>query len=285
MCSAALLDFYLKHWGIEMSQWNLQGEVAVVIGGTGVLGGAMAQGLAEAGASVAVLGRDHDRGNNRVAAIEAAGGTGVFAACDATDKASLKAAHEAVVAALGPVNVLLNAAGGNQPQVTLNDDLDFAAIATDDWQRCFDLNLGAGALLPCQEFGSAMAAQGRGSIINIASIAAHLPVSRVVAYSAAKAAVLNLTQFLAREWADKGVRVNSITPGFFPAEQNRRLLFEDDGTPTERGQQILSHTPMDRFGRPEELVGAAVFLASDEASGFVTGTDIRVDGGFLATTI
>ena len=199
-----------------MSQWNLQGEVAVVIGGTGVLGGAMAQGLAEAGASVAVLGRDHDRGHKRVAAIEAAGGTGVFAACDATDKASLKAAHEAVVAALGPVNVLLNAAGGNQPQVTLNDDLDFAAIATDDWQRCFDLNLGAGALLPCQEFGSAMAAQGRGSIINIASIAAHLPVSRVVAYSAAKAAVLNLTQFLAREWADKGVRVNSITPGFFP---------------------------------------------------------------------
>ena len=247
-----------------MSQWNLQGEVAVVIGGTGVLGGAMAQGLAEAGASVAVLGRDHERGNKRVAAIEAAGGTGVFAACDATDKASLKDAHEAVVAALGPVNVLLNAAGGNQPQVTLNDDLDFAAIATDDWQRCFDLNLGAGALLPCQEFGSAMAARGRGSIINIASIAAHLPVSRVVAYSAAKAAVLNLTQFLAREWADKGVRVNSITPGFFPAEQNRRLLFEDDGTPTERGQQILSHTPMDRFGRPEELVGAAVFLASDD---------------------
>ena len=271
------MDCYLKHWGIEMSQWNLRGEVAAVIGGTGVLGGAMAQGLAEAGASVAVLGRDHDRGHKRVAAIEAAGGTGVFAACDATDKASLKAAHEAVVAALGPVNVLLNAAGGNQPQVTLNDDLDFAAITTDDWQRCFDLNLGAGALLPCQEFGSAMVARGRGSIINIASVAAHLPVSRVVAYSAAKAAVVNLTQFLAREWADQGVRVNS--------EQNRRLLFEDDGTPTERGQQILSHTPMNRFGRPEELVGAAVFLASDAASGFVTGTDIRVDGGFLATTI
>ena len=109
-----------------------------------------------------MLGRDHDRGHKRVAAIEAAGGTGVFAACDATDKASLKAAHEAVVAALGPVNVLLNAAGGNQPQVTLNDDLDFAAIAIDDWQRCFDLNLGAGALLPCQEFGSAMAARGPG---------------------------------------------------------------------------------------------------------------------------
>ena len=152
-----------------------------------------------------------------------------------------------VVAALGPVNVLLNAAGGNQPQVTLNDDLDFAAITTDDWQRCFDLNLGAGALLPCQEFGSAMVAQGRGSIINIASVAAHLPVSRVVAYSAAKAAVVNLTQFLAREWADQGVRVNSITPGFFPAEQNRRLLFEDDGTPTERGQQIPlphAHEPL-----------------------------------------
>ena len=130
-----------------------------------------------------------------------------------------------------------------------------------------------------------MVEQGRGSIIHIASVAAHLPVSRVVAYSAAKAAVVNLTQFLAMEWAEQGVRVNSITPGFFPAEQNRRLLFEEDGSPTPRAVQILSHTPMNRFGMPEELVGAVVFLASAAASGFVTGTDIRVDGGFLSTTI
>ena len=154
-----------------------------------------------------------------------------------------------------------------------------------DWQTNFDLNLVGGVLLPCQEFGPAMAARGRGSIINIASVAAHVPLSRVTAYSAAKAAVLNLTAFLAREWAPKGVRVNTITPGFFPGQQNRRLLFNEDGTPTPRTNAIWSHTPMARFGEPRELVGAAIFLASHSASSFVTGTDIRVDGGFLAQTI
>ncbi len=285
MYSVVVLDWHLKRWDIEMSRYDLSGEVAVVIGGTGVLGGAIAQGLAEAGAKVAVLGRSQERGKERVAAIEQAGGEALFAACDATDKTSLAEAQAAVGAGLGAVGVLVNAAGGNQPQVTLNDELSFEGIETADWQNCFDLNLGAGALLPCQVFGPAMVTAGKGSIINIASVAAHLPVSRVVAYSAAKAAVVSLTQFLAREWAQKGVRVNSITPGFFPAEQNRRLLFEEDGSPTERGGQILSHTPMNRYGRPEELVGAAVFLASEAASSFVTGTDICVDGGFLATTI
>jgi len=268
-----------------MSRYDLSGEVAVVLGGTGVLGGAIAQGLAEAGAKVAVLGRSQERGKERVVAIEQAGGEALFAACDATDKTSLVEAQAVVGSGLGAVGVLVNSAGGNQPQVTLNDELSFEGIETADWQNCFDLNLGAGALLPCQVFGPAMVTAGKGSIINIASVAAHLPVSRVVAYSAAKAGVVSLTQFLAREWAQKGVRVNTITPGFFPAEQNRRLLFEEDGSPTERGGQILSHTPMNRYGRPEELVGAAVFLASGAASSFVTGTDICVDGGFLATTI
>jgi NAD(P)-dependent dehydrogenase (short-subunit alcohol dehydrogenase family) len=285
MYSVVVLDWHLKRWDIEMSRYDLSGEVAVVIGGTGVLGGAIAQGLAEAGAKVAVLGRSQERGKERVAAIEQAGCDALFAACDARDKTSLAEAQAEVGAGLGAVGVLVNAAGGNQPQVTLNDELSFEDIETADWQDCFDLNLGAGALLPCQVFGPAMVTAGKGSIINIASVAAHLPVSRVVAYSAAKAAVVSLTQFLAREWAQKGVRVNSITPGFFPAEQNRRLLFEEDGSPTERGGQILSHTPMNRYGRPEELVGAAVFLASEAASSFVTGTDICVDGGFLATTI
>ena len=130
-----------------------------------------------------------------------------------------------------------------------------------------------------------MGERERGSIINIASVSAHLPLSRVVSYSAAKAAVLNLTQFLAREWAPQGVRVNSITPGFFPAEQNRNLLFKSDGSPTPRAQSILGHTPMARFGKSEELIGAVVFLASHRASGFVTGIDLRVDGGFLSQTI
>jgi NAD(P)-dependent dehydrogenase (short-subunit alcohol dehydrogenase family) len=130
-----------------------------------------------------------------------------------------------------------------------------------------------------------MVRRGKGSIINIASVSAHVPLSRVVAYSAAKAAVLNLSQFLAREWAPKGVRVNSITPGFFPAEQNRRVLFNPDGTPTARTQTIMGHTPMERFGEPRELIGAAIFLASARASSFVTGADVRVDGGFLCRTI
>ncbi len=148
------------------------------------------------------------------------------------------------------------------------------------------MNLVGGVLLPCQEFGSAMAAREKGSIINIASVSAHLPLSRVVAYSSSKAAVLSLSQFLAREWATKGVRVNTITPGFFPAEQNRKLLFNDDGTPTARTKSIWGHTPMNRFGEAQELIGAAVFLAAPKASSsFITGTDIRVDGGFLSQTI
>ena len=166
----------------------------------------------------------------------------------------------------------------------MTDELAFEDIDIDAWGDSFDLNLVAGVLLPCQVFGPAMVQAGQGSIINIASIAAHVPLSKVVAYSAAKAAVVSLTQFLAREWAPH-VRVNSITPGFFPGEQNRRLLYDETGLPTARGDQILQHTPMGRFGEPDDLVGAAVFLASRQASSFVTGTDLRVDGGFLATTI
>ena len=139
--------------------------------------------------------------------------------------------------------------------------------------------------MPCQVFGAGMLKRKKGSIINIASVSAHIPLSKVVAYSAAKAAVISLSQFLAREWAPHGIRVNTITPGFFPAEQNRKLLFKDDGTPTDRAKSIMGHTPMGRFGQPNELIGAAVFLASPKASGFVTGIDLRVDGGFLSQTI
>ena len=265
--------------------FDLSGEVAVIIGATGVLGGALAQGLALAGAKVAVLGRNAARGQARVDQIVNAGGTAVFFAADATQKQSLTGAHQAVSKSLGATSILVNAAGGNDPKVTVSSERAFEQISLKDWEENFDLNLVGGVLLPCQEFGPAMVARGRGSIVNIASVASHVPVSRVVAYSAAKAAVLNLTQFLAREWAAQGVRVNSITPGFFPAEQNRKLLFNDDGSPTARTQAIWGHTPMRRFGEPAELVGAALFLASHKASSFVTGTDIRVDGGFLAQTI
>lgn len=268
-----------------MNLFDLSGEVAVVIGGTGVLGGALAEGLAAAGASVAVIGRNAERGEARARVIREAGGKAVFAAADAMIRDDLRRAHVAIRDALGAPTILVNAAGGNDPKVTVTDTQRIEDLSVDAWRENFDLNLVGGVLLPCQEFGPALCAAGRGSIINIASVSAHLPLSRVVSYSAAKAAVLNLTQFLAREWAPRGVRVNSLTPGFFPAEQNRRLLFQEDGSPTERTRSIWTHTPMGRFGRSEELVGAAVFLASARASSFVTGTDIRVDGGFLSQTI
>jgi NAD(P)-dependent dehydrogenase (short-subunit alcohol dehydrogenase family) len=268
-----------------MKLFDLSGEVVVVIGATGVLGGALAEGLADAGARVAVLGRNEERGNARVKAIAAKGGQAAFFICDAGSQDSLAAAHQQLEVQLGIPTILVNAAGGNDPKVTVTPDNPFEKIPMEAWQANFDLNLVGGVLLPCQEFGPAMCKRGKGSIINIASVSGHLPLSRVVAYSAAKAAVLSLSQFLAREWAPRGVRVNTITPGFFPAEQNRKLLFNDDGSPTARTKSIWGHTPMNRFGESSELIGAAVFLASPKASSFVTGTDIRVDGGFLAQTI
>jgi NAD(P)-dependent dehydrogenase (short-subunit alcohol dehydrogenase family) len=264
--------------------FDLTGEIAAVIGATGVLGGAIAEGLASAGAAVAVLGRNAERGEECVQRITAAGGKASFFTADASSAESLAGAAKAIESRLGAVTVLVNAAGGNDPSVTVTPENPFENIKTSDWTKSFDLNLLGGALIPCQVFGPAMAARGKGSIINIASVSAHLPLSRVVAYSSAKAAVLNLTQFLAREWAAKGVRVNSITPGFFPAEQNRKLLYNEDGSPTPRAASILGHTPMARFGESRELAGAAVFLASPAAS-FVTGIDLRVDGGFLSQTI
>jgi len=267
------------------SLFDLSQEIAVVIGATGVLGGALAEGLAAAGARVALLGRNAARGGERTKAIRDAGGRADFFEADAINPESLARAHRAIEQAFGPPTVLVNAAGGNDPKVTVTADHPFSSISVEDWKANFDLNLIGGALLPCQEFGPAMGERNKGSIINIASVSAHLPLSRVVTYSAAKAAVLNLTQFLAREWALQGVRVNSITPGFFPAEQNRRLLFHEDGSPTPRAQSILNHTPMARFGTGDELVGAAVFLASPRASSFVTGIDLRVDGGYLSQTI
>lgn len=265
--------------------FNLDGQVAVVIGGTGVLGGALAEALAGCGAKVAVVGRNEERGLQRVQNIEGAGGVAVFQSADALDHDSLARARDAIVSRWGAVSVLVNAAGGNRPDATLAPGSDFCKLPLAAWKEVFDLNLAGGVLLPSQVFGETMTAAGRGSIINIASLSGMIPLSRVVAYSAAKAAVLSLTMFLAREWAPRGVRVNAISPGFFPADQNRALLFNADGSPTERGRQILSHTPLARFGEPRELAGAVVWLASPRASSFVTGQNIVVDGGFMSATI
>ena len=265
--------------------FSLTDDVAVIIGGTGELGGSMAEALAAAGAKVAVVGRNAERGEARTQKISDAGGEAKFFAADGLRADSLDAARQQIASWAGRATILVNAAGGNRPEATIPPGGDFCKLPTDAWRDVFDLNLVGGALLPSQIFGRDMVDAGIGSIINIASMSGMIPLSRVVAYSAAKAAVINLTKWLAREWATSGVRVNAISPGFFPAEQNRKLLFNEDGSYTERGGQIIGHTPMARFGKPEELAGAVLWLASRTASSFVTGQNIAVDGGFASVTI
>lgn len=256
----------------RMDLFDLGGSVAAVIGGTGVLGGALCDGLGRAGAAVAVMGRSAERGAARVAALEAAGGRAIFVAVEATDAGSLEAARSEAEARLGLVTILVNAPG-------LNSSTPFFEIGLEEWHRIIDSNL-TSVFLACQVFGRAMVANGKGgSIINISSASSGPPLSKVPTYSIAKAGVNSLTQYLARELAPDGIRVNAIAPGFFPAEQNRRLLSED------RVRSILGHTPAGRLGEPGELVGTAVWLASPQASGYVTGAIVRVDGGFSAMTI
>jgi len=252
--------------------FDLSGQVAAVIGGTGVLGGAIAHGLGDAGAAVAVLGRSEERAASRVDALRADGIRAMSVRVDATDPAQVEAACRAVEAELGPVDILVNAPG-------VNSATPFLEITLDEWHRLLDANLTT-VLVACQAFGRAMIERGAGgSIINISSASSGPPLSRVLTYSVAKAGINNLTQYLARELAPAGIRVNAIAPGFFPAEQNRALLSE------ERLRDIISHTPARRLGEPHELVGAVVWLASAAASGFVTGSIVRVDGGFSAMTI
>jgi len=255
-----------------MDLFDLSGSVAAVIGGTGVLGGALCHGLGGAGAAVAVMGRSTERGQARVAALEAEGIRAAFVEVDATEPDSLETARRTAEERLGPVTVLVNTPG-------VNSSTPFLQIDLDEWHRIIDANL-TSVFLACQAFARSMIANGNGgSIINLSSASSGPPLSKVLTYSVTKAGVNNLTQYLARELAPHRIRVNAIAPGFFPAEQNRRLLSE------QRVGAILAHTPAGRLGEPKELVGAAVWLASERASGFVTGAIVRVDGGFSATTI
>ena len=250
--------------------FSLTGKVAVVIGGTGELCGAMAEGFAAAGAAVALVGRDAVKAQVRLDRIAADGGKAVFIPCDTTSKAGLEALLAEVIAKLGPVDVLVNGAGVNSPT-------PFFDITEAEFDKIITVNL-KGVVLGCQVFGKHMVEKRSGSIINLGSASGLKPLSRVFTYSASKAAVHNLSKNLAREWATQGVRVNILVPGFFPAEQNRKVLNP------ERIASIMAKTPMKRFGEAHELVGAALLLASDAGS-FVTGTEVVVDGGYDAMSI
>ena len=262
--------------------FDLTGKVAVVPGGTGVLGVQLAEGLARAGARVAVLGRRRDAGEERAASIRAAGGEAMALSADVLDDAALRAARDELLGAWGQVDILVNAAGGNVGRAR-TDGVPPFAMPMDAFDEVVKLNL-HGTVAPSLVFGEAMARAGRGSIVNISSMAAMQAISGVLGYSVAKAAIDNFTKWLAVDLARQcgaGLRVNAIAPGFFLAHQNRGVLVDDEGNYTARARTIVGRTPMGRFGDPQELIGAVVFFCSDAAS-FVTGTVLPVDGGFSA---
>lgn len=267
--------------------YDLTGRVAVVTGGYGVLGGSMARYLSEQGAKVAILGRNAEKGNAKAAKIaEATGGETMFLQADVLDKEALQAACDKLCAEWGGVDILLNAAGGNQAGATIAPNQTIFDLNTEAMRGVVDLNF-MGTVLPTLVFGKAMAdAKRKGSIVNISSMAAQGVITRVVGYSASKAAIDNFTRWMAVEMAKKfgeGVRVNAIAPGFFLTEQNRTLLTNPDGSLTDRSRDIIAATPYGRFGEPDELNGTLGWLASD-ASAFVTGVVVPVDGGFSIFT-
>jgi NAD(P)-dependent dehydrogenase (short-subunit alcohol dehydrogenase family) len=263
--------------------FSLAGKVAVVTGGTGVLGGAMARGLAAAGAKVAILGRRAERAAEVAESIRADGGEAMPLPADVLNKEELEQAHSALLKQWGTVDILINAAGGTVAEAIVVGDRTFFDLTQAAFDEVVALNL-TGTLLPSQVFGKTMSERKVGSIINISSMTAQRPLTRVIGYNAAKAAIDNYTKWLAVEFAHKygpGVRVNAIAPGFFLGDQNRALLINSDKSYTARGQLIVDHTPMGRFGEPEELIGATIWLCSEGAR-FVTGIVVPVDGGFMA---
>jgi len=276
-------------------QVNLKNKVCVITGGAGVLGSSWAEALAIAGAKVAILDRNINKAQSMAAQLSKDGGIVIGVEADVLSKESLKKAHEVIKSHLGLCDILLNGAGGNNPKGTttkeylydedlLNENDDVTTFFDLDEQGIrfvFDLNF-LGTLLPSQEFAKDMVGRKGCSIINVSSMNAFSPLTKIPAYSGAKAAVSNFTQWLAVHLSKVGIRVNAIAPGFFITTQNEALLFNADGTPSERSKKIIGATPMERFGKADELIGVLLFLASEEASGFINGIVIPVDGGFSA---
>ena len=261
--------------------FDVRGLTAVITGGSGQLGRTMAQALAQAGVRVAIISLHAETSGTVAEAIQESSGQALGIACDVLDRVALERTLERVTSTFGPVDILINAAGGNQPQATTTAEQTFFDLDMQAVNSVFGLNF-AGTFQCCQVFGRGMAARGQGCIVNVASMNALRPLTRIPAYSAAKAAVANFTQWLAVHMAQEyspRIRVNALAPGFFLTEQNRFLLIDADGNLTPRGQAIMSHTPAGRLGKPEDLVGTLLWLVSP-ASAFVTGIVVPVDGGF-----
>ena len=270
-------------------------KVIVVTGGAGVLGGTFARKLAAEGAKVAILDIDVEKGQEIVNEIEASGGQALALECDVLQKEMVKEAREQIKNKFGVCDILINGAGGNHPSGTTSketfslkdlesDDsnlMTFFDLEKEGFEFVFNLNI-MGTLIPTQIFARDMVQKDSSTIINISSMAAFSPMTKVPAYAAAKAGISNFTEFLAVHLAEEGIRVNALAPGFFLTEQNRELLTEEDGSPTPRCKKIISQTPMRRLGDPEELLGTLLWLCDEEASGFVTGVVVPVDGGFMS---
>ena len=274
---------------------DLSGKVAVVTGGGGVLCGCMSKALGECGAKVAILDLRAEAAEAVAADIVAAGGEAIGLACNVLDRPSLEQADGKIKETFGPCDILLNGAGGNHPKGTTSKEYLFEtdlAEKVEGVTTFFDLDPKGiefvfglnflGTLLPTQVFTRDMAGAGTGVVINISSMNAFTPLTKIPAYSAAKAAVSNFTKWLSVHMSKVGIRVNALAPGFFLTDQNRSLLTNEDGSMTERGQTIINHTPMGHYGKPEDLLGTLLWLVSDDASGFVTGTVVAIDGGFNA---
>ena len=263
--------------------YDMTGRTVVISGGTGVLGGEIACALVGMGASVAMIDRNPTLADPVKKRLGCGPGCATAVYADVLDRDSLLKAEEIILEEFGPPDTLINAAGGNSPKATTSPDLSFFDLPDDGFRNVFNLN-SLGTILPSQVFGRGMAERGTGVILNISSMAAIRPMTRVVAYAAAKAAITNFTFWLASYMATEyspNIRVNAIAPGFFIGHQNRALLLDDNGDLTERGKLILAHTPMGRFGEPEDLLGTVLWLLTD-ASKFVTGIVVPVDGGFSA---